>query len=254
MSNGSENDRGRLDASAEQTESLSCDVTPVEAEDTCYSCLPSWVEYLGGPVWVSSARSTITYINDEALRLLGVTAESCLGKPCYEVIAGRDSEENAFCCKGCMMRQLVESHSPIKPTQLQVTASDGKRHWLQLVVIPVKDRLSGSDCLVHCAIDDDRAHAIQAYLAKVTSRTQHHHGECGVEHTQRFNLTTREREILELLTKDETLWSIAHSLNVSYTTVRNHVQHILTKLGVHSIIEAVAYFLVSDSTAGEDRD
>jgi DNA-binding NarL/FixJ family response regulator len=39
---------------------------------------------------------------------------------------------------------------------------------------------------------------------------------------------------------------IADHLVVSYATIRNHVQHILVKLGVHSILEAIAVALVEE--------
>jgi DNA-binding CsgD family transcriptional regulator len=58
-------------------------------------------------------------------------------------------------------------------------------------------------------------------------------------------LTQREAEILRLLAEDRDLRDIAASLQVSYATVRNHVQHILTKLSVHSILEAVACHILS---------
>ena len=35
--------------------------------------------------------------------------------------------------------------------------------------------------------------------------------------------------------------------SVSYYTVRNHVQHVLGKMGVHSTLEAVALYLLSQS-------
>ena len=57
-------------------------------------------------------------------------------------------------------------------------------------------------------------------------------------------LSEREREILRLLSNDESLHGIAHRLDLSYATVRNHVQHVLNKLGVHSILEAVAFYLL----------
>ena len=40
------------------------------------------------------------------------------------------------------------------------------------------------------------------------------------------------------------LYAIAARLHVSHATVRNHVQHILNKFGVHSIMEAVALYLL----------
>lgn len=57
-------------------------------------------------------------------------------------------------------------------------------------------------------------------------------------------VTIREREVLAMLAADATLYEIAARLSISHATVRNHVQHILSKLGVHSILEAVAVWLV----------
>lgn len=53
-------------------------------------------------------------------------------------------------------------------------------------------------------------------------------------------LTTREVEVLGLLGSGMASRAIAHDLNTSLNTVRNHVQHILYKLGAHSKLEAVA--------------
>ncbi len=56
-------------------------------------------------------------------------------------------------------------------------------------------------------------------------------------------LTPREREVLGLLTEGLDGPAIAERLFVSQPTVRNHIQHILTKLGAHSRAEAVALAL-----------
>ena len=54
------------------------------------------------------------------------------------------------------------------------------------------------------------------------------------------DLTPREREILELLTRGLSNQAIADELVLSLNTVRAHVQHVLTKLGAHSKLEAAA--------------
>jgi two-component system, NarL family, nitrate/nitrite response regulator NarL len=53
-------------------------------------------------------------------------------------------------------------------------------------------------------------------------------------------LTPREREILAMLVGGWSGHEIAQSLSISRNTVRAHVQSILTKLQVHSRLEAVA--------------
>ena len=40
---------------------------------------------------------------------------------------------------------------------------------------------------------------------------------------------------------------LGHALGLRYTTVRNHVQHILAKLEAHSIQEVVARDLLDDA-------
>lgn len=54
-------------------------------------------------------------------------------------------------------------------------------------------------------------------------------------------LTTREREILQLIAEGRTNKEVATVLNVSPTTVETHRTHILQKLGLHSIPELILY-------------
>jgi two-component system, NarL family, nitrate/nitrite response regulator NarL len=54
-------------------------------------------------------------------------------------------------------------------------------------------------------------------------------------------LTTRELEVLTLLTRGTTSPDIASALEISPNTVRTHVQSILAKLQVHSRLEAAAF-------------
>jgi LuxR family maltose regulon positive regulatory protein len=49
--------------------------------------------------------------------------------------------------------------------------------------------------------------------------------------------------VLQLLTEGLDGAAIAQRLFLSPATVRNHIQHILDKLGVHSRVEAVALAL-----------
>jgi DNA-binding NarL/FixJ family response regulator len=54
-------------------------------------------------------------------------------------------------------------------------------------------------------------------------------------------LTEREREVLALIARGYTNKQIAESLYVSEKTARNHVSHILEKLGLARRSEAAAY-------------
>jgi two-component system nitrate/nitrite response regulator NarL len=54
-------------------------------------------------------------------------------------------------------------------------------------------------------------------------------------------LTPREREVLALLVEGLSGVVIANRLGISRNTVRTHVQSILTKLQVHSRLEAATF-------------
>lgn len=69
-------------------------------------------------------------------------------------------------------------------------------------------------------------------------------------------LTARERECLALLVQGMSTAAMVSVLGVSRTTVRTHVQALLTKLGVHSRLEAasfaVRYGLLDDLAGAQE--
>jgi two-component system nitrate/nitrite response regulator NarL len=58
-------------------------------------------------------------------------------------------------------------------------------------------------------------------------------------------LTKRERQVLELLVQGATTDSMAADLQISRTTIRTHIQSVLSKFDVHSRLEAVAYAITN---------
>lgn len=56
-------------------------------------------------------------------------------------------------------------------------------------------------------------------------------------------LTKREREVFELLIKNNSTNDIANILNISEKTVRNHISNVIQKLGVKGRSGAVVELL-----------
>ncbi|WP_327009494.1 response regulator transcription factor [Dactylosporangium sp. NBC_01737] len=76
-------------------------------------------------------------------------------------------------------------------------------------------------------------------LAKLLARRRER-SHRSAEHARRLDsLTPRERQILSLMTSGMDNRDIARELNISYTTVRSHVRHLLSKMGARSKLEAV---------------
>jgi DNA-binding response OmpR family regulator len=61
------------------------------------------------------------------------------------------------------------------------------------------------------------------------------------DEARRHDLTARELEVLAHLAAGQDQATIADALVISEKTTATHIQHILTKLGVHSRAEAVAF-------------
>lgn len=204
-----------------------------------YQALPTWVSLLAMPVWITVPDGAISFLNSRAETLLGLTHAECAGHLCYLVIAGRTPEGATMCCPRCRVRRFSDERREIEPMRMNIPEPGGGRQEVTVVVIALDDGR-----LVHCVVDAGREHRLRKFIDRVALRTPDENARDHQAHTE--ELTQREREILALLADDETLHEIAERLGVSYATVRNHVQHILAKLGVHSILEAVAVFLLNE--------
>lgn len=211
--------------------------------------LPEWIRHLGVATWVSAPDGNVVFMNERAEKLLETNAELAIGKPCHQVVAGRDADGRSWCDAHCPVNAKVEDGEEVEPYTLRVGGDANTEFWLQLLVIPFENDATKEKYLAHCAFNVNRTHMIESYLDRIAARTPvNAEREFDLEKSR---LSRRELEVLELLAVDENLYGIAEKLNVSYYTVRNHVQHILGKMGVHSTLEAVALYLLAKAQESE---
>jgi DNA-binding CsgD family transcriptional regulator len=178
-------------------------------------------------------------MNAPAERLLGVTARESVGRPCHSVVASRTSSGAAFCGPRCALVAAAGAGAEVAPVDVQVGGCARRpHHWLQLTAIPVDGPDRSGHWIVHTARNDDRAHRLEQYVGRIARRSEAIRELDGP--AARRPLSPRERDVLELLSRDVEPSRIAAQLGLSYVTVRNHVQHLLAKLGAHSVDEAVA--------------
>lgn len=83
----------------------------------------------------------------------------------------------------------------------------------------------------------------QTELARLLPQVAREREERREAHLLLGHLTEREREILQFLSEGRRNEEIAAKLFISPQTVQTHVRNILTKLGVHSKLEAVVFGL-----------
>ena len=114
------------------------------------------------------------------------------------------------------------------------------------VVLVSADRTAPADVVAGLLIgaDDYAAETMDAeeFIARVRrliDRTRKA-PTATVDLTRLSTLTTRERQVLALVAEGKSQKQIATSLGISVKTVGAHVQNVLSKLGLHSRVEAVA--------------
>jgi DNA-binding CsgD family transcriptional regulator len=207
--------------------------------------IPAWVDRIGVPAWVTGADRAILYLNPRAESLFQCSASECVGRVCYEALGARGlwvsgrGTLRPFCGSRCAVQNSLERGRELPAVDACLVRS-GELQWIHLLPIPVRGE-DGTTLVVHCALPADREHRLEAYVAHVAGRSPHPPCPACL-----LALSRRESEVLRLLAEDLTLGEIAERLGVSYVTVRNHVQHMLAKLGVHSTAEAIAVFLLDE--------
>jgi PAS domain S-box-containing protein len=178
--------------------------------------------------------------NDAATELLGYTPDEAVGSPCHEILCWRDRTGNAVCNGFCPAVLPGEPDQVIETREVLGRSASGKTLWLSASTIVPPAELRDQCRLVHLirevSLPPELERVVVERLEGGSPATGHDEDPLDV-------LTPREREVLQLLTEGLDGPAIADQLFLSPATVRNHIQHILAKLGVHSRVEAVALAL-----------
>jgi PAS domain S-box-containing protein len=175
--------------------------------------------------------------NRAAEKILGYTPREVLGRPCCEVFVGRDASGNRLCYQGCHVLTLVRRGEPVQHFEMATRSKSGKPVWLDVSIVVVPGTRPEVSSTVHLFRDVTVAHEIEAFVRQRLAQATPVPPDGGPD----AQLTRRELEVLRLMAGGANTRLMAEKLHVSGATIRNHVQNILGKLGVHSRLEAAAY-------------
>ena len=180
----------------------------------------------------------ITLWNRSAEKILGYAVREVVGRPCCDVFVGRDTTGNRLCYRGCHVQSLVKMGEPIQHFEMATRTKAGKPVWIDVSILVVPGSRNGLQTTVHLFRDVTASHELEALLRERLAQPKP--APASVPGDSSTPLTRRELEILRLMTSGANTKTMAERLHVSPATVRNHVQNIFGKLGVHSRLEAVA--------------
>jgi PAS domain S-box-containing protein len=208
----------------------------------------------------------IVYWNEAAESILGFTAEQATGQYCYELLGGRDEKGRTFCQRFCRIA-LKTSRGRTPPNidmYASTTASEGR--WISVSTFALSEEDPGAGkAIVHLFRDATRKKNSERFVAEINeaSRKLRDEGRYATTSTAPMEapsdpildtLTPRQRQVLLLLARGLTTNEISNALAISSSTTRNHINSILSKLGVHSRLEAVAHAFQNGEIEVTDRD
>ncbi len=143
---------------------------------------------------VAQEDGTVVTQNAPSRRMMGTAR----GRFCWDVFTGLREAEGLPCARGCV-RWLIQGG--LERTRHTAVSIRGRRHRLTCVAV-------GDTAVCLLSSGGTRSPEIGQVL------------------------TSRERDVLQLLADGETTPSIAALLKLSESTVRTHVENMRTKLGV----------------------
>jgi len=195
--------------------------------------------------FVTDEDSRILFWNESAEALLGFDGDDVAGQFCYHLLNGTDEGGRMICKERCRVMRMALQSEPIPNYDVRFTTKQGEACLLNMSVFAYRIGDAGrKKAVVHLFRNHDHKEVddkVLDRLEKVINRYHdiRHNNGAKLE-PQQVNLTSREREILALLAEGHGTQYIAQLLTISTITVRNHIQHILQKLNVHTRLEAVA--------------
>lgn len=183
----------------------------------------------------------ICFSNRAAQRLFGDRLQEPFGKRCIDLLQGRSEHGEMVCRERCTVFERATEELPIPSFDMEITTEHGAI-WVSTSTIVTFTR-EESPTIVHLLRNAERGKRMEMLMQRILDEVYDVTGqEVHVAPTRdrlRPRLSGREEFVLRLLTEDLSSKEIAYRLGCSIATVRNHIQHVLRKLAVHSRSAAV---------------
>lgn len=172
----------------------------------------------GDALFSLNGEMQVVFWNEAAEQLTGKPAAEVIGRPCWEAIAGLNPDGSAACHPDCAWIRSLRSGRLVSSQDLLLDTARGLRR-VAITTVSASDR--DTPLYLHVLRDEGPA-------------------EHPSEKARKGPLSRRQQRVLELLAEGRRARDVAVTLGLSETTVRNHIRAVLTRLGCHSQLQAVA--------------
>lgn len=205
--------------------------------------------------FATDAQDRIVFWNRGAEELFGHPASKALGKQCFAIVGGRDIFGNRFCHRDCAVKAATKDGEPVRGYEIKVEDAVNGPKSLGVTIVQIPGRRPEAFTIVHMLQPVDHGSRLASVIHHLeTPKASEMLAPLSVlppEIPDDPPLTEREREILHWVAAGLQNKEIAHRLDISLATVRNHIHRILEKLEVHSKLEAISLAFRRGWVAGD---
>lgn len=199
------------------------------------------VEGTGDAAFAVDAEGRISAWNEAAAELFGRSEAEVMSVACHELLQCSD-EDGVGCSHHCLVEHWGADDRPPVNFDVRLQTRAG-RLWCNLSTLIASEPTSGARYAIHIVRPIEIRKRLEQALGEFV-RLNLSGGSnsliCSAS-MPRINvtLTRRELEVLKSLAKGQSTRNIADQLNISSTTVKNHIKHILSKFGAHTRLEVI---------------
>jgi len=176
------------------------------------------------PAFAVDRNGKVVLWNDAAVLTFGYQASEALGKKCWELMCGHDTNGNRYCFQNCPLIEMAFLHEPVHAFHSCFGKSSQQQKEFLVSCLTVFNK-PGDEMLLHICHPEKPYPIIAPHPAPVDKLPD--------------KLSPRELEVLELLAENVKTRDIAKRLSISIRTVRTHIQHLMYKLRVHKRYDAI---------------
>ncbi len=189
------------------------------------------LEATGEPAFATDNDGHVIAWNAELKRLLGFSAETVMGKPCWEAVNGRDVFGNPYCHQFCGVRQAIMRNEPVRRFELRIRKTSGDVVRVVCSTLLVRGEQPSEPIMVH---------SLQPVMAVRGDAKDRNEQVLEASCEECPMMTERQVQILQYLAEGWTNRAVAEALGIKVATVRAHAHNILRKFSVHNVRQAIA--------------
>lgn len=191
----------------------------------------------GDAVYVVGPDYTIVHWDHNMESLSGVLSEEALGKPCYEAVMGEGERGEPFCAHGCSVMHLAQADRPVSSYEMRIKTRSKEKRWVSVSNLTVET--DEGPYLVHLLRNSQGTHDALQMARGLIQLSSKEDAPAPRRHDVPA-LTSRQLEVLNMLSEGKSAKEIGSELYLSQATVRNHIRALFQALGAHSQLDALA--------------